>query len=142
MRYFLAHSKRDGENQAVLDARLQLARSILGDEHEVVFARDDFLQNADSEGGWNGWCRAISDRTDPDTGTRFYDGILVLGNRVGKATAAIVEHALEVGVQVFVLEDERAGDDGTPIPADGWEVGKVDVINRKDFLNGWALTPV
>lgn len=143
MRFFIAHSKAEGEDPDAYAAILTRARKIVGDEHELVSGRNDFLANMESEGGWDGWSRSIATRVDPETGVRVYDGVLVPSNRVGKATAAIVGACLEAGVEVYCFSGEIPERWGTGVTFtnDAWPVGAVELVDRKDFKTGWALIP-
>jgi hypothetical protein len=142
MRFFLAHSKAEGEDPDTIGRILDRVRGIVGKGHEIVLGRDEFTEHIGSSGGWDGWTASISTRVDPDSGQRVYDGIIVPSHRVGKATAAIVRCALDVSMPVFALQDRDASPFGPDEIEDGAdEVGHVEMTTPRDYKTGWTLSP-
>jgi len=67
----------------------------------VVSGRKDYEKFFPKTGTWEGWQGNIVTRCDATTGKRFYSGYVVTGDTCGKATAAILQHALQERRPVF-----------------------------------------
>ncbi len=67
----------------------------------VVSGRKDYEKFFPKTGTWEGWQGNVVTRCDATTGKRFYSGYVVTGDTCGKATAAILQHALQERRPVF-----------------------------------------
>lgn len=94
----------------------------------VVPGRDDFRIHC--RGDWDVWAKSIVKREHAMTRKAFYDMIIIPSQCVGRATAAIVGHAVKVGRPVFLFTDE-GGEWGRlqritqvyPYDVDDWQGG-------------------
>lgn len=130
MRIFLAHPKNMPDEQIdELKAQASAALSSEVDEELVfVLGREDFAENFATAGGWRGWPRDVIDRIDFNTRRPWYTALLVVPHdTVGKATAEMVEYALEKRKPVLTLID------GVAVQATG--IQQIDF----SFPGGWAL---
>jgi len=134
MRVFLAHSKgtTDLEIQR-LSEELKLYFSAMGKDVEVVAGVDDFNLNIGSDGTFDAWARNVPVRMDTFTGQRVYSVFAVPGREMGKATALIIQKALEAGAEVYSVE--WVGDDIELHYADA-----VVEVDARDFFRGWLLS--
>jgi len=109
---FFAHKTR-AEN-AELAAAVELLRELLLPRLErqfqepinlqIVFGRDDFT--AYYHGDWGEWTSGVAMRKNATTGRLIYDLFVCPDQRVGRATAGLLLHALQRGRAVFVLNPE------------------------------------
>lgn len=107
-RAFLAHAKSESELQ--IEGARRLTTMILEREAkgravvEVVLGRVDYDLNFKRCGSWDGWAQDVVKRQDYVTRDPVYGAIVVTNRYVGRATAAIVGHALRERRPIFVLE--------------------------------------
>ncbi len=127
---FLAHKRQLDDrkiDQLVAGATL-LLRDRGADFARVIPGRDDFKERSASLGGWQGWARDVATGED-EYGNPSFHAIIVPDERIGRATAGIVQDALNVGKAVFFW---RKGE----LVA----VQTVETVDQEDWKQGWKLT--
>lgn len=111
-RAFYGHSANEPTD--VVDKTCKELRNLLlkkfttagkGTKVSVIPGRDDFRINC--RGDWNAWGKSIVARRDAMTQQPYYDFIIIPGSVVGRATAQIVEWAVQVGRPVFMMVDTK-----------------------------------
>lgn len=123
---FYAHAKH--HSNADIDAAVEQLRTATG--ATVVAGRDDFSENFARCGGWDAWCRDVA------AGIRYhdrkprYDAIICPDRIIGKATATIVEVALERGKPVLYWQP---GEEARVV----WDVETSE--NEDSWKAGWYL---
>lgn len=75
------------------------------DRFKIITGRADFKRFFAQSGGWKGWTRSVVHRTDAVTGQYMYQLFVVCGSRCGRATASILKHALNAGIEVLQHSD-------------------------------------
>lgn len=141
LRVFLAHPKSLSDEriegykvhaQQVIE-RAVAAHATAPPAVEVVTGRDDFMQNIQAAGGFDGWCQYVGAGRAYRNGALqpTYD-LIVVGPepRFGRATAAIIGHALQSKRPVYFLSD--VADALTP-------VAFLSQIDAMDFRSGWTV---
>jgi hypothetical protein len=142
-RIFLAHAKAMSE--LAVDAACSAVWEVLSAKNTdldivVISARADHAARALSCGGWDPWCKSISDVLDPiSREPRFHAVVVPRGPfddpcgdcvSVGRATAAICKYAVAAGRPVYVFDvSERV-----VLPAKGAET-----VDAEDWLLGWRI---
>ena len=129
-RFFFAHSANDSDE--TIDSRRGKILALLeaeGIEGDLVNGRDDFRENAPSNGGWRGWPADVVYRQDWTTGGPYFQGFIAGSREIGKATAEILFRAMQEGRPVYVLTDDDALA----------EVSKVNCFDSQDSAAGWVL---
>ena len=96
----------------------------------VVSGRKDYEKFFPKAGTWEGWQGNIVTRCDATTGKRFYSGYVVTGDTCGKATAAILQHALQERRPVFHYDV----DTGQMV-----RVASIDNDDPEDWTGGWSI---
>lgn len=132
---FFAHPK--GMEDEAIDSGLRdtvAAFLASGDTVTVVAGRDDYMKHAPSAGGFNGWCRDVVTRIDMTTLNPAYAAFVVPGTSVGKATALILQLAMQKGRRVFSLQYQRTTEEPVLRPVQG-----IECIDPNDFFAGWVL---
>lgn len=130
MKVLLAHGMHDSETQ--IEDWKQIIESIFRSDDlpcEVVLGREDHKENFASSGGWGGWTFDVVMRKDYMTQDYHYGAIIVPGEFIGKATAQIVQHALDHSRPVLLLWQDR---ELVPVQA-------IDRIDDQDFKQGWRV---
>lgn len=136
IRVFFAHSKGTPDDEIDRwSGELRKAFATEGfDPVEVVPGRDDYMRYAAGAGGFSAWAKEVPVRRDMAKGGRYYDVIVSLNARVGRATADICTVALASGVPVILMEVDPATDALVPKP-----VTQVVVEDPRDYIKGWWL---
>lgn len=133
-RVFYAH-RRDADvgeiNEAVATLSSHLAHR-LHTAVKVTSGRDDFKRRFAMAGGWSAWPDSVS--SPLAGGESRYTIIVVPDGPVGKATAQIVETALQRGVACLWWD----GDVDEPM----LQQLKLVQEDREDWKNGWFAHPV
>ena len=128
-RAFLAHKRTTEDkkiDQLVAGATL-LLRDKGVDFAQVIAGRDDFKSRSAALGGWQGWARDVATGED-EYGNPSFHAIIVPSEVIGKATAGIVQDALDADKAVyFWLKGELV-----------W-VTSVKNIDPEDWKEGWKL---
>ena len=128
-RAFLAHKRTTEDkkiDQLVAGATL-LLRDKGVDLARVIAGRDDYKARSAALGGWQGWARDVATGED-EYGNPSFHAIIVPSERVGKATAGIVQSALDVGKAVYFW---RKGELVS--------VQNIKNIDPEDWKEGWKL---
>ena len=126
---FLAHKRQLTDlkiDQLVAGATL-LLRGKGMDNARVISGRDDFKERSASLGGWQGWARDVATGED-EYGVPSFHAIIVPSEVIGKATAGIVQDALDADKAVYFW---RSGELV-------W-VKAVKTIDQEDWKQGWKL---
>lgn len=137
VRVFVAHAKGDPDDRLaeMKTAVTSALRAVAGDKPvtiEVTLGRDDFERSFAHAGSWDGWARSVGAGVHPVTREPTYHAIVVTAERVGAATAKIVEAALSDGRKVVRIVGEDEGGPGlVPVTA----VRRV----AQDFKSGWQV---
>jgi len=101
---------------------------VRGDETAVVTAgRDDYKERSAALGGWQGWARDVAVGED-EYGRPTFHTIIVPDERVGKATAGIIQDALDVGKPVYFWRTRELV-----------SVKTVQAVDQEDWKQGWKL---
>ncbi len=95
-RCFLAHAKSDSDNQIdewidIIQVNLDALR--LAKPSRVIAGRDDYAERFQSMGSWPSWQRSVAVGCRMDGSPQFHS-IIVLSNRIGKATAQMASDAI------------------------------------------------
>jgi len=128
-RAFLAHKRQLDDrkiDQLVAGATL-LLRGKGADFAKVISGRDDFKERSASLGGWQGWARDVATGED-EYGSPSFHAIIIPDERIGKATAGIVQEALNVGKAVYFWRKSEL-----------LSVQTVEAVDPKDWKQGWRL---
>ena len=109
-RVFLAHPAN--MSPAEIDELIEPVRSSLatyynvpGDTLKIITGRTDYQRFFARSGGWKGWSRSVVHRTHAVTNEYMYQLFVVCGSRCGRATASILKHALNAGIEVLQHSD-------------------------------------
>lgn len=139
MKVFLAHSIHDSEDSIVEMQRIitMLFRDYADADVEVVPGRDDFKENFASAGGWRGWPVDVVTRCDYMTREPIYAAIVVPAQCVGKATAQIIETALDKNRPVLYLHNGY--DDAHDMTLDLMHVVALDCEDSQNAKSGWCI---
>jgi hypothetical protein len=103
--------------------------ALKGIELTVVKAEDDYREHFGRCGGWDAWARDVGQGVDYLARTPRYNGIVCVEQVVGKATASIVQYALEGNRMVVLLQP-----DGKAV-----RVAAVDTLDANNYVAGWIL---
>jgi hypothetical protein len=95
----------------------------------VTRAVDDWTSNFKRCGSWDAWAHDVAAGVDYEFRTPRYNAVVCTTETVGKATAQIVEHALEAEKMVAVQTN------GTVQRVYG-----VEAIDPENWKAGWHLT--
>jgi len=107
VRVFLAHSIAHSDAEiAQFKADIRKIFVAAGiEESAIVEGREDFKENFATAGGWRGWPHDVVTRRDYLTGENVYDGFILPGYTMGKATGQMLEYAKDRGRDVFALTE-------------------------------------
>lgn len=128
-RAFLAHKRQLEDkkiDQLVAGATL-LLRGKGMDNARVISGRDDFKERSAALGGWQGWARDVATGED-EYGTPSFNAIIVPSEVIGKATAGIVQDALDADKAVYFWRKGELV----------WVTG-IQTIDQEDWKQGWKL---
>lgn len=128
-RAFLAHKRTTEDkkiDQLVAGATL-LLRDKGVDFAQVIAGRDDFKSRSAALGGWQGWARDVATGED-EYGNPSFHAIIVPSEVIGKATAGIVQDALDADKAVYFWRKGELV----------W-VTSVKNIDPEDWKEGWKL---
>ncbi len=128
-RAFLAHKRTTEDrkiDQLVAGATL-LLRDKGVDLARVIAGRDDYKARSAALGGWQGWARDVATGEDEYGHPSFHE-IIVPNEGVGRATAGIVQSALDVDKAVYFW---RKGELVS--------VKAIKAIDQEDWKEGWKL---
>jgi len=128
-RAFLAHKRtlEDKKIDQLVAGATLLLRGKGVDNARVISGRDDFKERSASLGGWQGWARDVATGED-EYGTPSFHAIIVPSEVIGKATAGIVQDALDAGKAVYFWRKGELV----------W-VKTVKTIDQEDWKEGWKL---
>ncbi len=131
MNVFLAHSIHDSDN-AISSMQQELTALFraegIEDAIDVIPGRDDFKEHFASAGGWRGWPVDVATRRQYLTHGYFYDAFVTPHEYVGKATAQIIEYALDNSRPVLFLRDETL-----------FVVTSLECVDAQDAKAGWKV---
>lgn len=147
MKIFLAHPKANFDDARIKQWSEAVTAAFKREDIDVtvVSGRDDFEQNATSEGGFKGWPKAVASRRDQATGERVYAGFIATSNTVGSATRVFIEDALRAGTAVWfgVFHEDELDSSGNVVPSfvTLTQAARIVCDNDRDWQNGWRLVP-
>jgi hypothetical protein len=101
-----------------------------GNEHEtfkVIPGRADHQSHF--RGDWESWQKDVVNRTNATTGEPVYDMFIVLGKTCGRATAGIMERAIELTRPCLRWDGQEVLD----------AVAEVIMADPDDWQSGWKL---
>lgn len=130
LRIFFANAKGDDANQ--IESLMALATRLLvkgtGRDVKMTSGLRDFEANFARTGSWEAWQRDVAQGIDYLSREPRYNGAVVPGRRVGKATAAILQGFLYTGKPVLLLE------------ADALVVVRECVkVEERNWTTGWEV---
>lgn len=100
----------------------------LGVSATVLDSATWFREKFDSCGDWDSWVWETVTGKDYGTRRRHFDGFVVLGDRLGKASAGIADLALRNGRAVLAWKEP-----------DFQTVKTVSVLDAEDVRAGWTI---
>lgn len=95
----------------------------------VVKAEDDYRDHFGRCGGWDAWARDVGQGVDYLARIPRYNCIACVQPTIGKATASIVQYALEGNRMVVLLRPDGRVD----------RVFSVETVDANNYVAGWFL---
>lgn len=110
---------------ALLDALRASAPSY---SFSIISAKAEFDQHFAACGGWEPWIKAVVARVDPTSRAPVYRGFILPNEYFGKATAGIVQAALQAQRQVLLFD---------PANPQLCRVRALEVVDPTDWQHGY-----
>jgi hypothetical protein len=131
-RVFYGHRKGAEGYRDEMARATQLLAEALGDAYAfvtVTSGEDDWREHFHNAGGWDAWTGRVAFGRKYGSPEPFYHAIIVPDRVLGKATAGIVQLALQWSKPVLLFEGDQL-----------WRVTRLDIDGR-DFRS-WASVVV
>ena len=129
---FLASPK--GEAESVTSAAEQLVyhrfcKAVPHAKVTVTRAQEEYEKSFAQHGGWDGWTTHVATGVDYEFRTPVYNAVVCTTSEVGKATADIVDKALNNRRMVALVSGDSIS-----------QVVGIEVIDSDNWQTGWRLT--
>ncbi|MCK5649864.1 MAG: hypothetical protein KAJ42_00740 [Gemmatimonadetes bacterium] len=120
------------------DLHVQSAKTVVDDKFsaaishatvKVVTADEEWARSFSQSGSWDAWTTHVASGVDYEFRTPLYNAIVCTTEKVGKATADIVEKALGNRRMVALVMDSKIT-----------QVIGVESVDSDNWQSGWRLT--
>jgi hypothetical protein len=133
MKIFLACAK--GMPQSDVDVKRKDVQRYLSMKNkktvQVVPSGEDFQTYFAQCGGWSEWIEHVTRGVDYTTRKQIYDAVVCVDTQLGKATAGIIEKALEAGKPALYWDPQS-----TPPMK---RITSVKTVDETDWTGGWSF---
>lgn len=141
---FVAHAKADAD-EFVAASVARFKNRFPNTDCTFILGRDDWQISFRKSGSWEAWQKNVVYGVRYGTDKRKFDCIFLLDLIVGKATAKIVEHALEAGTRTVVqvrMDSSGPDADGNIHMLEQYAFKRVTGIQTvsDDWKNGWRVS--
>ena len=114
---------------AATKAKEAIVKNLGVDQVKITNSVSWFQAMFEQSGGWDSWIWETVTGKDYDTREPHFSGFLVYGQRLGRASAGIVDLALRANRAVLALPD------GLTVQA----VKSVEMLEADNMVSGWSV---